>query len=419
VNWFFTATNVSGVIGMLRMMWMWVLLSWQTAPPLDVSVETLSGPARTGALVELHDQHIVLEADAKRETLDLRDLLTLTFANRPAANPAAASVWVALVDGSQLEGTGYAVADRVAAIRIGDRTVSVETDNVLSVRFQPPSPDLDRQWQEILRGGARGDVVVLRRSKTSLDQLEGVFHDVTDEAVDFEYDEQRIAVKRGKLEGIIYFHAAPREVPGALCKVLETNGSTWCVKSLELAGDLLRVTTTGGTSCEIPLAQLARCDFSAGNVLYLSDLEHELAECTPFIATRLPENRILQLYAPRRDASFEGSGLWLGAGNAIRQYEKGLAIHSRSVLVFRLQEGYRKLTADVGIDSRLHGRGNVVLVIRGDDKELLRRSIAGKDPPLPLDLNIEGVRRLEILVDFGETLDVADHLNLCNARIIK
>jgi hypothetical protein len=204
-----------------------------------------------------------------------------------------------------------------------------------------------------------------------------------------------------------------------VCKVLETNGSTWHAKSLQLAGELLRVTTTGGTSCEIPLTQLARCDFSAGNVTYLSDLEFELADCTPFIATRLPEKRILQLYAPRRDASFEGSGLWLGEGNDIRQYEKGLSIHSRSLLVYRLQEAYRKLTADVGIDSRLRGRGNVVLVIKGDDKELLRRSITGKDAPAPVDLNIEGVRRLEILVDFGETLDVADHLNLCNARIVK
>ena len=153
---------------------------------------------------------------------------------------------------------------------------------------------------------------------------------------------------------------------------------------------------------------------------YLSDLEFELAECTPFIATRLPPKRILQLYAPRRDASFEGSGLWLGEGNDVQQYEKGLSIHSRSLLVFRLNEPYRKL------DGR--GRASTaacadaamcVLVIRGDDRELLRQTISGKEPPVPLDLNIEGVRRLEILVDFGETLDVADHLNLCNARIIK
>jgi hypothetical protein len=401
------------------MTWIGVLLLLQTARPLDVSVESLSGPPRAGALVELDDQHIVIEADGKRETIDLRDLLALTVNNRPPATQPATSAWIELIDGSRLEGTSYTVANRVASIRTGDRAISVETRNIISVRFHPPSPELDRQWREIRDGGGRGDVVVLRRSKTSLDQLEGVFHDVSEESVEFEYDEQRIAVKRSKLEGIVYFHSEARDLPAALCEVQETNGCAWHAKSLQLAGELLRVTTTGGTICEIPVTQLARCDFSAGNVTYLSDLEYELAECTPFIATRLPEKRILQLYEPRRDASFEGSGLWLGEGNGIRQYEKGLSIHSRSVLIYRLPEAHRKLTADVGIDSRLRGRGNVVLVIKGDDKELFRRSIAGKDPPLAMDLNIEGVRRLEILVDFGETLDVADHLNLCNARIIK
>ncbi|NLX56189.1 MAG: hypothetical protein GXY58_13855 [Planctomycetaceae bacterium] len=404
---------------MTSMMWMTILLWLQATPTMDVSLEALSGPTRSGMLVALDDQQVVVDVDSTRETLDLRDLLALTFTRAPRTEPAPASVWIELIDGSRLEATSYTVTNRVAAIRIGDRTVPVETHNILSVRFHPPSPDLDLQWQELLRGRASGDIVVLRRSKTSLDQLEGVFHDVTEEVVDFEFDEQRIAVKREKLEGIVYFHAAPRELPGTICRVQETNGSVWQARSLELAGELLRVTTTSGTRCDIPIPQLLRCDFSAGNVTYLSDLEYELVECLPFIGTRLPDKRILQLYAPHTDASFEGSGLWLGAGNDIRQYEKGLSIHSRSVLVYRLQDAYRKLTADVGIDSRVQGRGNVVLIIKGDDKELLRRSVAGTDPPLALDLNIEGVRRLEILVDFGETLDVADHLNLCNARIIK
>jgi len=43
----------------------------------------------------------------------------------------------------------------------------------------------------------------------------------------------------------------------------------------------------------------------------------------------------------------------------------------------------------------------VLLVIRGDGRELLRQTISGQQPPVPLDLNIEGIRRLEILVDLG------------------
>ena len=204
---------------MTSMMWMTILLWLQATPTMDVSLEALSGPTRSGMLVALDDQQVVVDVDSTRETLDLRDLLALTFTRAPRTEPAPASVWIELIDGSRLEATSYTVTNRVAAIRIGDRTVPVETHNILSVRFHPPSPDLDLQWQELLRGRASGDIVVLRRSKTSLDQLEGVFHDVTEEVVDFEFDEQRIAVKREKLEGIVYFHAAPRELPGTICRV--------------------------------------------------------------------------------------------------------------------------------------------------------------------------------------------------------
>lgn len=398
----------------------WAILFLPTAAPLEVTVETLSGPPRTGALVELDERQVAIETAGQRESIDLRDLLALAVdrSGQPkAAEPA--SVWIELNDGSRIDATSYTVTNRVATMRVGEREMKLDTGDILSVRFHAPSAELEDQWREICKGVARGDVVVLRRSKTSLDQLEGVFHDVTQEAVDFEFEDQRIAVNRAKLEGIVYFHPKRDELPAAACAVVETNGTTWRAKSLKLTSESLAVTTTGGTSCDVPLGNLARLDFSAGNVTYLSDLEFELAECTPFIATRLPEKRVLQLYEPRRDASYEGSGLWLGDGAQLRQYLKGLSIHSRSLLVFRLKEPFRKLTADVGIDSRLHGNGNVDLVIKGDDKELYRRTIAGTDEPLALDLNIEGVRRLEILVDFGETLDVADHLNLCNARVIK
>ena len=76
--------------------------------------------------------------------MDLRDLLAMVVNNRPSrSSPPATSAWIELVDGSRLEATSYTVQDRVASIRIGDRAVSVDTRNIRSVRFHPPSPALD------------------------------------------------------------------------------------------------------------------------------------------------------------------------------------------------------------------------------------------------------------------------------------
>jgi hypothetical protein len=50
---------------------------------------------------------------------------------------------------------------------------------------------------------------------------------------------------------------------------------------------------------------------------------------------------------------------------------------------------------------------------------LFDEAIRGADEPRQLDISLAGVRRLQILVDYGEDLDVGDHLNLCEARIVK
>ena len=125
--------------------------------------------------------------------------------------------------------------------------------------------------------------------------------------------------------------------------------------------------------------------------------------------------------APLAKVQTADGSAWAAKSLALggRTYRKGLALHSRTRLVFRLPEGYRRLTALAGIDDRLSDQGSVRLEIVGDEKTLLSAIVSGGDAPLPVDLDVSGVRRLTILVDFANDQDVADHLDLCELRIIK
>jgi sRNA-binding regulator protein Hfq len=401
------------------MYWLAPMLLLTLAQPLEVTVEPLTGVQITGSVVELSGDRVVIETDGQQQAYASRDLLAVVASGHAVAASSAGSIWIELIDGSRLIATGYTVKDRVAEIQLSGRAVSLETRNIRSVRFHLPTEALDQQWREILGGRNRGDVIVLRRSDTALDQLEGVFHDVTDDTVVFEYDDERIDVKRTKLEGMVYYHAVSRELPEPLCVVQEVHGTTWRAKSVELRDGQLTIATPLGDTAVLAWDSVARLDFSTANVAYLSDLEFELTECTPYIASAVSADRLRQLFAPRRNSGFAGDGLYLADSGEAQRYEKGLAIHSRSELVFRLSEPYRKLTAVVGIDSRVNEQGNLVLVIDGDGQELYRGVIAGGDAPVTLDLDITSVRRLRILVDYGQSLDIADHLNLCNSRVIK
>jgi hypothetical protein len=120
-------------------------------------------------------------------------------------------------------------------------------------------------------------------------------------------------------------------------------------------------------------------------------------------------------YAPRQDQNLQSGPLQIDG----KRYAKGLAMHSRTELVYRLADRYRRFVAVVGIDDTARPRGNVRLVISGDDRVLFEAVVAGTDVPKPIELDMTGVRRLSILADFGDDLDVGDHLDLCEARLLK
>jgi hypothetical protein len=124
---------------------------------------------------------------------------------------------------------------------------------------------------------------------------------------------------------------------------------------------------------------------------------------------------VAEFYAPRMDQNLSSKPLQLDK----TRYPKGVSLHSRTELVYRLPGRFSRFKAIAGIDDEVAPNGHVRLVIRGDDQVLFDGPIAGGDKPKSLDLDIGGVKRLTILVDFGEKLDVGDHLDLCLARISK
>ena len=113
----------------------------------------------------------------------------------------------------------------------------------------------------------------------------------------------------------------------------------------------------------------------------------------------------------------------LSGGNlqepANQSFTKGLAIHSRTELTYRLTDKFQIFQALVGIDPAMGENGNVELVVVGNGKQLFRKTLTGRDEAAELKIDVRGVSRLTILVDFGEQLDIGDHLLLCNARLTK
>jgi hypothetical protein len=317
-----------------------------------------------------------------------------------------------LNDGSRLLGKSYVTAGGEATVSlIGGGVAKLPTAAVRAVRLKPLPPEVVSQWEQLVANDVRADCVVIREG-AALDYLEGVLGDFGAESFAFTLDGELLSVKRPKAEGLIYFHARRTPPDPPLCTVTDTSGSKLLVAAVSVSNDTMQLRTTGGVELSLPTAHVVAVEFPAQ---YLSGFKPESIEFTP----RVPSSAALsptvaQFYRPRFDRALEPGPLRLGG----REYSRGLALRSRTEISFLLNEPFSKFTAVAGLEDRVRPAGSVRLVIRGDDRVLFDRELSGRDEPVPIALDVTGVVRLKILVDYGsDGSEAADHLDLCDPRL--
>lgn len=395
---------------------MWpLLLAWLTVAP-EFNASLLDGRTVQGKLVELSPTGVVLETAGGRESVPAAELAGLEAALPAEHSFPEATAWVDLVDGSRLAARSYTVKKGQAAIVLVDGTdVRVPVGRVASVRLAEQTDERAKAWAEIAAGEHSGDVLVVRRRKT-LDFLTGIIGDVDEATVAFQMEGEQLSVRRSRIEGFLYFRPPGDSLPAAFCRVATASGQHIQAQQVKLvsddaAGALWQITSPAGLELRVPGAHVVRVEFK---VQYLSDLEPQRSSWTDYFSAVAAVPAMAELYAPRRNRGFFSDELKLDG----RRYAKGLALRSRSEIDWRLPGTHRRLTAVAGIDDAVRPRGSVRLVVQGDARTLLETTITGETPALPIDLDITGVRRLRILVDFGDDLDISDYLNICDPRLV-
>ena len=395
---------------------MWQLLVYilLTGATPTFEVQTLDGRALSGSLAEMTAERMVVETAEGKVSLERDKLLELSHKHKSAAAILPVGAWIELTDGSTIIARQYKVQGEKAQITLfDDEVLETSTRSIRNVRLQMESEAVTAQFTQILAKKHDSDVLVVRKGD-NLDYHLGVLGEINAEVVKFQLDGEQLPIKRAKVYGFVYRHPSGDVPPSPTCRLVDAFGSHWQVSKITLEKKLQCITPSGlAFSCSPE--NVAHIDFSMGKIVYLSDLKPESVTWTPFFGTAKTLPSMEQFFMPRKDRNFESNPLQV-AGT---EYEKGLAIRSRTEMVYRLPGSFSRLKAIAGIDDTVRPQGNVRLVIRGDNNVLLDTPIAGTDAPKPIDLDLTGVRKLSILVDFGNRAGIGDHLDLCNARITK
>jgi hypothetical protein len=243
--------------------------------------------------------------------------------------------------------------------------------------------------------------------------IDAYVESITAEAVAFEWMDEARNLPREKLYGVV-FAAVAREAPPPPRFVVElADGGRLPGDSvgLESAGDAalgprVRVALSAATTIDVPWNEVRRIRVRSDRVRFLSDLSAETVVEKPIVAL------------PRRwqaDRSVTGTPLHSGS----ESFDKGLGMQSGTTLTYKLGGEWSDFAAVLALDPETGRGGDCVFVVRGDGRELLRRPMRGADAPQPVRIDVSGVDRLELAVEYGGDLDFGDHANWCDARLVR
>ena len=395
-----------------------ILLSALAAPP-QFDVQLLDGSKVSGGLAGWTEKQVVLDTPNGRRELDVAKVASLATHGPAFKSAAKPSVWVDLADGSRLAAAEYTTDKGRAKIALfpSNEVLEVPTADVEAVRMQPESEASAIEWSRIRGKKLQGDLLVTG-NQSGIDYHQGAIEDVAEAKVRFTLDGNVLGVKRSKVYGLIYYHAAGAPTAEAPYTITDSGGSRWTVSALKLDGDKLDFTAAGGRNIRRGLDQISQIDLSCGKIVFLGDLkpDSETFTANPFTLTEKELPSRLLFSRVRRDENLEGKSL----RTHNQEFHKGMAMRSRTELAWTLPGKFSRLEAVAGVDDDVRPLGNVRLQILGDGKSLLDANVGGGDKePRPISLDVSGVRRLVLIVDSLGNFGAGDHLDLGNLRLIK
>jgi len=264
----------------------------------------------------------------------------------------------------------------------------------------PPAFDASLRAQEVRRDElfaiANGKVQVVR----------GGLQAVGAKQVAFYWNDAERQVGRAKVYGVVLAHRGPRPELAGQCLARLADGSSLWVADARVDGGRLQGRVGGEVAVSLPWTAVRRLDVRSTRMAFLSDLE-------PVEAV---EEALVTYPGPwRRDRNVVGGPLVVGG----KEFEKGLGVHARCRLTYDLGGRYDAFAATIGVDASASGRGDCVFVVSADGRELFRKRLRGTDRPAAVRLKLAKAKRLTLLVEWGEDLDLADRANWCDARVLK
>lgn len=368
----------------------------------SLEIHSRSSAVVQGEFVGWNDREVTLrpKSNATPVSMLLSETLVIRLADTVEPAPTMTQVWT--MDGGRIVCQNFTSDGKQAILetRTG-RRFSVAVPRLAGV-FQQPVDKSERRRLLYEGQGRSQDLLFVRKDEKRLEMI-GLVTRVDADQAHFQLDGEEIPVARQRIWGWVYANRPTGEE--VVAEISDRDGALWPATALRFREKTV-VAQVFQQEVEFTAGELTRIDFSRGKLTYLSDLEPTVASSEPLVDTVWPY---------QRDRRILGGPLRLGK----QTFEKGLALHSRTQLQYPLQGRYREFRATVGIDTGAGPYGDCIVRFRVDDKVVEEQRLRAGAEPITIVIPVVGADHFTLEVDFGEGLDLGDHVLFGDARLLK
>lgn len=401
--------RVAAVVGALLVGILSTASSAAQSSATELEVERLDGRRIRGALLSVTPNLLLVTPDGEHEAA-WADLLAvrclLRSATRPAVAPPAqpGPLAFALADDSRFSGTlGSASGEELTVTLSDGQTCRLHLDMLRSIAVRDAEPAARARFEELLRNADHtADAAVVARGGEAL-TLRGSVKRIDAQGVLFNWNDRDVPLPWSSVVGVVIARPTARR---ASQLVFARDGDAFAGRVAEGSPDEIVLQSAAFDRLVLPWSRVERIECRSQKLVFLSELTPARYDFEPFFDKQWP-------FA--LDRTLSGRSIHLGN----REYPRGVTLHSKSTLLFRLAGEFRLFAATVGICDELGPRGAATVRVLGDDRVLWEARVRGGEPPEDVLVPVSNVAELALQVDYDEALDLGDHACWAFARLIK
>jgi len=375
-------------------------LAMLLALAINVRVTTVDGTSIDASLVGIVETGYEIDVDQKTRVIPFQDALSIIRADASPGFPP--GMQAQLIGGSRIAITGVTMDETDVKFMIRDQSpIAIPVKQVRWIRLRQSSATLDPQWLGTIEKPNVADILVVRRSADSLDEVEGIAKSITEKNVVVDLDGETLSAPIEKLEGIVFANVMSDADEGKLL-VEDINGSKWRAKAI-LPGDNgeVRIELYGGISVSFPISQVKKI---------------EATDAVQFLASETPAEGSYQAVSKiGLDATVATQ--WFGAQSVD---DRDIIMHADSDIQYRLDDRYTTLQGSVSVDPEVVAGGRCELKIWMDDNVAWQQSfdVDALDTK-GFELPIGSAKRVRFELKSGDDGDMGDTVRIRQPRLIK